>query len=99
MTFELSVNGHSSRAASVAEFRRALIPFAFHEFREICINIDEGGCAPVALGLTEKLVAPAIRSRSSIVYWYRPCVLGTRARVEPLIFRKGVGLVGGMGVF
>jgi hypothetical protein len=50
MTFELSVNGHSSRAASVAEFRLALIPFAFHEFREICINIDEGGSALVALG-------------------------------------------------
>jgi len=49
MTFELSVNGHSSRIASVAEFRRALIPFAFHEFREICINIDDGGSALVAL--------------------------------------------------
>jgi hypothetical protein len=49
MTFELSVNGRSSRVASVAEFQRALIPFTFHEFREICINIDEGGSAVVAL--------------------------------------------------
>jgi hypothetical protein len=49
MTIELRVNGHSSRVASVAEFRRALIPFALHEFREISIDIEEGGPALFAL--------------------------------------------------
>ncbi len=49
MTIELSVNGHSSRVASVSEFRRALIPFASEQFREIYINIDKGGSALFAL--------------------------------------------------
>ena len=49
MTIELLVNGHSSRVASVTEFRRALIPFASEQFREISINIDEGGPSLFAL--------------------------------------------------
>ena len=49
MTVNLSVNSHRSPIASAAELRQALLPFASEQFREIYVNVDQGGPTLVAL--------------------------------------------------
>src|SRR5258708_37555180 len=43
MLMKLTVNGHASRIASVADLRRNLAPFASEQFREIWLRMDAGG--------------------------------------------------------
>jgi hypothetical protein len=40
---KLTVNGHASRIASVADLRRNLAPFASEQFRGIWVSVDPGG--------------------------------------------------------
>jgi Immunity protein Imm1 len=42
LTFDLSINGHQSKIATVADLRRALAPFADEAFREVSINVPDG---------------------------------------------------------
>ena len=43
MLMKLTVNGHASRIASVADLRRNLAPFASQQFREIWVSTVSGG--------------------------------------------------------
>ncbi len=49
MLVNLSVNSHSNLVASAAELRRALMPFASEQFRDICVSINQGGPSLTAL--------------------------------------------------
>ena len=49
MLMKLTVNGHASRIASVADLRRNLAPFASQQFREIWVSVDPGGPSLCAL--------------------------------------------------
>jgi hypothetical protein len=49
MTVNLSINSHCNQVASGAELERALMPFASEQFREICVDMDQGGPALIAL--------------------------------------------------
>ena len=49
MLMELTVNGHASRIASVADLGRNLAPVASQRFREIWLSMDAGGPSLCAL--------------------------------------------------
>src|SRR5579871_6190915 len=49
MLLELTINGHRSQIASVADLRQRLAPFASQQFREIWLSMDAGGPSLCAL--------------------------------------------------